>query len=219
MDIKELREKNNRPIFSVKDKEFENYGSIIDCDFSKIHDYLEHETEIPEQNNIYVAQNDNLEKIGETDRLKWKIFGGADIQAGYCNGNSHALGMLEWHNCPEINYAVTDMAIMLAEKSMVKNNKIDSSEVKVFFIPKGTGIALHSGVLHSAPCAVSAGGFRCLVVLSEGTNMPISREAIEEFRPLKMKNKWMLCHKDRKDLIESGAEAGIEGENITLHYK
>ncbi len=218
MDIKKLREKNSMPIYSVHDNEFNDYGKIIDFDFTEIHKYLESETEIPEFNNIYVACDNRLEKAAAVEYFKWQSFGGADIQAGYCNGNSHMLGMLEWHNCPEINYAVTDMAIMLAGKDQIKQGKIDSSEVKVFFIPKGTGIVLSSGVMHSAPCAVETGGFRCLVVLSEGTNMPISRETIEKFKPLKMKNKWMLCHKDRKDLIESGAVEGIEGENIILHY-
>lgn len=218
MDITKLRKKNSITIYSVSDKEFEDYGSVIDFDFTQIHNYLEHETNIPQFNNLYVAQDHILEKMVAFDYFKWQIFGGADIQAGYCNGNSHMLGMLEWHNCPEINYAATDMAVMLAEKNWANQRKIRSSDVKTFFIPKGTGIVLHSGVLHSAPCAVETEGFRCLVVLSEGTNMPISKEKIDEFKPLKMQNKWMLCHKDRKDLIRSGAMEGIEGENIILRY-
>lgn len=72
--------------------------------------------------------------------------------------------------------------------------------------------------LHFAPCRVREEGFRCLVVLTKGTNAPLEApvpEAKGEDRLLWMTNKWLLCHPESPQ-AEKGAFVGIRGENRTV---
>jgi len=56
--------------------------------------------------------------------------------------------------------------------------------------------------------------------LAKGTNTPIEKPAsiTAEDRLLFMRNKWLLAHPERKQLIEKGAYPGIIGPNIVVEY-
>lgn len=74
--------------------------------------------------------------------------------------------------------------------------------------------------MHFAPCKVNDDGFKCVVILPKGTNTPIIKqgEGVGEERLLFMKNKWIIAHGDRQDLINRGAHRGLIGINYELKY-
>lgn len=218
MGLEELRRKNRLPIYSVRDREFEAYGAVLDEDFSDIERYLLEETAIPEMGNVYVAHDEALGALPVSERVGRSVFGGGEIQSGYCNGNTHALSALEWHACPEVNYAATDLVLMLARHADIEADRIHSDRVRLFYLPRGTAVSLFPGTLHFAPCAVDPGGFKCLVTLTMGTNLPLPAGESRAERLLRLQNKWMLCHRERPDLIAAGAAEGIDGENLKLIY-
>lgn len=213
---------NDMKIYSVFDSEFCEYGRIIEnYDFSKLIEYAEKETDIPKQNNIYVASDKNMEALEIAEIIKNEIFGEMPIQIGYCNGVNSTYNGFEYHKCSEINIAVTDFCLVLGRTGQIKDNKFYIGDEKVFFVPKGICIEMFQTTLHLSPCRVYDEGFKDIVILLKGTNTPLSSRPVNtqgENGLLLQKNKWVLAHPERKQLISQGAYPGLIGENKKINY-
>lgn len=222
--LNKLNQLNNLEILSCSSKEFERYGKVIyGYDFNELVQYAEKNTNIPPSGNIYVGSVDEMEGIFPLfSSLKNNFYGGMDVQIGYCNGNNSFLNGLEYHKSSEINVAVTDMVLLLAKTTEIENDVLNSSLVKAFFIPRGTAVELYQTTMHFAPCKVTEHGFKCIVILPKETNTEISLNEKEiltnEDRYLFKRNKWLLVHGDKQDLITKGAFHGISGENLEVKF-
>ncbi|MGL6065415.1 MAG: DUF4867 family protein [Fusobacteriaceae bacterium] len=222
--LEKLNQLNNLEVLSCFDKEFEKYGKVIsEYDFNELVQYTEKNTLIPPSGNVYVGSVKEMEGIAPLFlSLKNNLYGGMNIQIGYCNGNNSFLNGLEYHKSSEIDVAVTDLVLLLAKTTEIKNNNLDSSVVKAFFLPKGLAVELYSTTLHFAPCKVTNKGFKCIVILPKETNTDIEKDKIEilteEDKFLFKRNKWLLVHRDKQDLIAKGAFLGISGENIEVKF-
>jgi len=221
MDILErLREKNpHLPLYGVTDPAFEKYGRVLShLDCTGLSDALEG-TPIPGEGNCYAASEPALEKLPLMDRLCRLVYGETEIQAGYCNGRGAVLNAEEYHKCSEVNYTTTGLVLLLALPEDLRDGTLDSGNVVGFYLPPEVPVEIYPRVLHFAPCRITPGGFRCLVVLERGTNAPllggVDTAAHGEEKLLWMKNKWMVCHPDSPQAAK-GAYVGITGENLTL---
>lgn len=222
MMLEHLNNVNDVKIYSVYDKEFDEYGTVLKgFDFTPWIEYVKNETPIPEKNNIYVASDSNMENdhlFCDTQNI---VYGGMPIQVGYCNGRNTTYNGFEYHKCSEINIAVTDFMLVLGLKRQIKDNKFYVGNEKVFFVPSGTAIEMYQTTLHLSPCRVCDDGFKDIVVLQRGTNTPLEEKCENdnsESKLLLQKNKWVIAHKDREPLIKQGAYAGLIGENKELKY-
>jgi hypothetical protein len=209
-------------IESVFNDSFKTYGKLINgFPFEQIVDYMENVSEIPVNGNVYIASVPEMEDKPLQDILSKSFFGEMPIQIGFCNGTNSSLNGLEYHKGSEINYAVTDMVLLLGNIWQIENNNFDSNDVKAFYVPKGTALEMYATTLHFAPCKTTDQGFKCVVILPEGTNLPL-KEKIAKTTPedelLFMSNKWLIVHQDAQKLIESGAYFGIKGNNIAVKY-
>jgi hypothetical protein len=220
-----LNQKNKLTLEAVNDPSFLTYGKVITgYDFADLIQTMELSTSIPEQENIYVASEPMLEKHPVKRRLESNFYGEMNAQIGYCNGRNSTLNGLEYHKGSEINIAVTDLVLLLGRVQDIVNNTYYSKNVRAYFIPKGTAIELYETTLHFAPCKVHDSGFKCIVILPEGTNSPLKtplgqrKNLNDEDKLLFMKNKWLIAHPDRKPLIEKGAHPGIIGENLEIMF-
>jgi len=234
MDILEkLNSVNDVPVVSVFSEDFAQYGRVLEgFDFSSLTKYMEEKTEIPENGNVYVASVEEMEKFPIYETLRDAIYGGMEIQIGYCNGRNSTYNGFEYHKGSEINVAVTDFMLILGHVWQIKDNHFDNKDAKVFFVPKGTAIEMFQTTLHLSPAKVTDSGFKGIVVLPRGTNTPLSDEAKAardkivsekgeencEQRLLLQKNKWVIAHPQREPLIKQDAFAGIIGENKELKY-
>lgn len=204
-------------IKTIKSASFKKYGRIIeDQRFKKIERYLSSETEIPEKGNNYQADlkyfsNSKLKKEIEKD-----YYGEMSVEIGYCNGNNSHLNGLEYHNGSEINIAVTDLILLLGEKKDINHNGYNSENVEAFYLEEGSVIELYGNSLHFAPCKVNNEGFKCAVILLNETNLDLDNENHND-PYLFAKNKWLLVHPDKKDLINKGAAPAINGNNIKVN--
>lgn len=82
----------------VTDESFKKYGKVIsNLDFSDLLEKM-NATQVPED-VIYVPSMECLEKSDVAQKLKNSIYGGLDIQIGYCNGHNKSLNALEYHRC------------------------------------------------------------------------------------------------------------------------
>lgn len=221
--LKYLNKINDYEIYSVEDEEFKEFGKIIkNYNFSSIETLVERETEIPENGNIYVGSWKKGEDLEIYNEVKNGLYGGMDIQIGYCNGKNSKLNGLEYHKGSEINVAVTDFVLFLGNTNNILEGEIKSEKIKAFYIKKGEAIEIYQTTMHFAPCKVDEKGFKSIVILPRGTNTDIDIKnkiiKTQEDNYLFKKNKWLLVHEDKGDLIEKGAYNGIIGTNLELKY-
>ncbi|APH06897.1 DUF4867 domain-containing protein [Bacillus weihaiensis] len=217
-----MKEANHHVDFHHIDEDaFSEFGRVLlNIEIDELVQYMD-TTEIPEDGNVYVASVEEMEQTHIEKRFRETVYGGLPIQIGYCNGVNSTLNGLEYHKGNEINIAITDFVLLLGKVQDINGNSYESSKVKAFYVPKGAVIELYSTTLHFAPCKVEDEGFKAIVVLPKGTNLPLSKEVsqlTEEDSLLFMTNKWLLAHPKRQVLIEKGAYPGIKGENIQIYY-
>lgn len=222
--LKRLNEINDIEIFDVKDPCFLSYGRIVEgIDCQELISYMEEQTQIPEEGNIYLASVPAMEQTNAAKRFEESVYGQMPIQIGYCNGRNSTYNGFEYHKGSEINIAVTDFMLVLGHTWEIKDNTYRIEDAKVFFVEEGTAIEMYQTTLHLSPCKTSDEGFKDVVILPRGTNTPLENKktnaaGLGEERLLLQKNKWVIAHPKREPLIKQGAYPGLLGENKELYY-
>ena len=213
-----LRKKNpGLPLYSVTDPEFKRYGRILAGETGELAQALD-TCAIPEEGNCYHASEPVLEQVSLMKDMKRVVFGDMPIEAGYCNGRGFQLNAMEYHKCSEVNFTTTGLVLLLGLPEQLDDGKFDSADVVGFYLPAGVLVEVFPLVLHFAPCRITEGGFRCLVILEKGTNEEldsVNTLAEGEEKMLWMRNKWLTCHPDSPQQ-KNGAFVGISGDNSTL---
>ena len=220
--LERLNQVNDVPVTSVYDPAFAPFGRVVTgYDFSGLIGYMENCTEIPENGNIYKPSIPEMEALPVMEQVKNGLYGGMDIEIGYCNGRNTTYNGFEYHKGSEINVAVTDFMLVLGHVWEIKDDTYRVEDARVFFVPRGTAIEMYQTTLHLSPCRVCDEGFKGVVILPRGTNTPLESkgEAVEpEGSLLLQKNKWVIAHPEREPLIRQGAHPGLLGENKELKY-
>lgn len=220
--IERLRARNQAAVYPVTDERFLTYGRIVEgYDFHEWIGYMEKETQIPPEGNVYLASVKELEDMEVFQAIQNRFYGGMPVQAGYCNGRNTTYNGFEYHKGSEINIAVTDFMLVLGHVWDIRDNTYRTEDAEVFFVEQGTAIEMYQTTLHLSPCRVCDQGFKDIVVLPRGTNTPLrdaGKRVEKEERLLLMMNKWVLAHPEREPLIRQGAYPGMLGENRELFY-
>ncbi len=222
MTLERLNQVNDVPVLSVRDPSFTTYGRVITgYDFSGLLSFMERETAIPEDGNIYVASVPAMESDPVVEQIQHVFYGGMPIEVGYCNGRNTTYNGFEYHKGSEINVAVTDFMLVLGHTWLLREGTYRVEDAQVFFVERGTAIEMYQTTLHLSPCRVTDEGFRGIVILPRGTNTPLAKRMESddpESRLLLQTNKWVIAHPEREPLIRQGAFPGLLGENRELHY-
>ena len=217
-----LNQVNDVPVHSVLGPEFASYGRVVTgYDLSGMIAYMEKNTPIPENGNVYVASVPEMEALPVVAELQKKFYGDMPIEVGYCNGRNTTWNGFEYHKGSEINVAVTDFMLILGHVWQIENNTYRFENANVFFVPKGTAVEMYQTTLHLSPCRVCEEGFKGVVILPRGTNTPLEDKTPNddpESKLLLQRNKWVIAHPEREPLIKQGAYPGLLGKNKELHY-
>lgn len=221
MSFERLKEKNPDLSFCpVTDAAFAQYGRIITgYPLDEVLGVMEHK-EIPECGNKYIASDPDLMHTDFASMMTSHFYAGIPCQVGYCNGNTDRLNAMEYHKCSELDIAATDLVLLLSDVRMIHDNQLSSDQVTAFYVPRGTAVELYATTLHFAPCRVSPEGFKSIIVLTAGTNEPLSslpEAAAAEDHLIWMKNKWLIAHQDSVP-ASKGAYVGIHGENLQIRF-
>ncbi len=219
----ELIAKNSTSmILSVRSSRFEQYGHVIEG--LNVQDLLEKAAEItpiPNEGTIYVPSQKELESFDVVKALE-SYFDNQPIQVGFCNGKNQSMNGLEYHKSPEVIMAVTDCVLFLCPFDHLRDfDQVRTIDAELFYLPQGAVVLIKANVLHLAPCMVEPEGFKAIIVLPKDTNEPLDKEELEkrdssqakEDRLLFKKNKWMLAHPERVQLVSQHVHVGLVGEN------
>lgn len=214
--INKLRKLNSEiKIYSIYDKEFAKYGKVIDFDTTEIVTEAK-KIYLPTEGSLYEPSIESLEKLSCSQNLCMMLTGGLGAQIGMVRGYSNKLNGLEYHKSSEINVAVTPIVLLFGLQYEMNGETYDSSKIEAFYLEEGDIIEVFSTTLHFCPCQVSDSGFGAIVILPKGTNTLLDERTDDKI--LFKKNKWLICHKDNKSLIDLGVHPGIHGENYQIKY-
>lgn len=220
--LEHLNQVNDVPVLSVHSPEFASYGNVVTgYDFSQLIEYMEKETPIPENGNIYVASVPEMEQFPVVEQVQKITYGDMPIQVGYCNGRNTTYNGFEYHKGSEINVAITDFVLILGHSWDIKDNTYRVEDAQPFFVEKGTAIEMFQTTLHLSPCRICDEGFKGIVILPRGTNTPLEckpQNPTGEAQLLLQRNKWVIAHPEREPLIKQGAHPGLLGVNKELKY-
>ncbi len=217
--FEELRKANPQiDLQEVYSEAFRPYGKVIHTfDPATLIQLSERVVPIPEEGSRYFPAVSELDTHTDADILRNQYFGQLDAQIGICHGHNSYLNALEFHKSSEINIAVTDLVLLLADqREMESDNRISSNKVKGFYLHKGDVVEVYATTLHFCPCEVE-NGFSCIVVLPRNTNKPLDDSDDQKDELLFAKNKWLLAHEDNQTLINRGAKAKIYGKNLEVN--
>lgn len=204
----------------VTSRAFKPYGKVIKGYY--LHSLAEamESTECPDDAVVYYPSIKELESLKVYKQFSEEAYGGMPIQIGFCNGRNHLLNAVEYHRDSELNYACTDLILLVGKVSDIgKDFTYDTKKMQAFFVKKGTLIEVYATTLHYAPISAEENAnFRCVVVLPKGTNEPLparGKAHTKEDKLLTHVNKWLIAHEE-SGLGETGAFVGLKGENIRL---
>lgn len=205
-------------ILSVIAPEFSSYGTIhptVELPEMRRFLYGVEQTEFEH----YVPCEERLMELPEADQFKDDIFGQVPCQVGWYYGNCNKLNAVEYHKCSEVLYLYGDGVLILGHLWDIKEDRLNTDTMKVFYVPANTCVELYGTTLHYAPCKAGKAPIMQIVVQSKGTNTPLLKPAEgkeAENRYLLQRNKWVLGHPEAAELLGPDAFIGLEGKNITI---
>jgi hypothetical protein len=208
-------------IYPVDDKAFSQYGKMYrGLDAEPVLSYLKENAAPEEKRGYYEASVKGMEvESSFKEYVKNNIFGGMDIQIGWCYGwNTKMMGM-EYHKGSEVIVAATDCVVLLGRYEDIEfcngRPSYDSSKTEAFYIEEGAVVELYPCTLHLSPTQTKADEqFITGVILDKGTNDTLSftPQADAERSMLAAKNKWMLLHSE----LAVPKFGVVTGENIEI---
>lgn len=221
--LEHLQACNTMPVYDAHSDAFRSYGRFVKGDYFKKELEVLETMPIPSEGNQYIPSVKELEIPEIKAKIEKELYGGMEIQIGYCNGRNSTINGFEYHKGSEINAAACDFVLALGHVWEIDDLHYDISKAKLFLFRKGDVFEMYQTTLHLSPIKVCDEGFRDLVVLPKGTNTDLETEKTAhpedpETRLLIKKNKWVISHPDRKPLIDQGAYPGVMGENYELKY-
>lgn len=201
-------------IYPLTSESYARYGELLSpAPYEELLARLA-DTPIPLSGNTYVPAAEPLEIKSELSRISNERYAGVRAQIGFCNGHSHKINCVEYHNHEEIDLAGTDMVLFLGRLEDMYGMSIDTDRLACFFVPAGTVLTFLTGTLHFAPCQVHSSGFRCGVILQRGTNAPIPPE--KRHGAYFAQSKWLIGHAESRQVREMHAACGLTGKNLEV---
>ena len=201
-------------IHNCSDPLFNEYGTFLGSGYEDIVSYLIQNSPMPNETNLYERDDEKMHLLPSYDKICKSVYPNEKVEIGYCNGYNSHLNCLEYHDCKEVDVAASDIILLLAKQEDIdENDKLDSSKAKAFLLKKGEAVILNPYIFHYSPCKLSKDGFKCAIILTDGTNKDL------DYKPEDIKlwkeNKWLYAHKESAP-AQAGAYIGITGENIVV---
>jgi hypothetical protein len=151
-----------------------------------------------------------------------RAFGGLEsLQIGWIGGRNKKCTMLEYHKCPQLVLAYTEMLMLLGHSTDIQMPAAtyDLSLLNIFYVPRGTIFEIHPLVLHGLPIHLSEEeGFLCVEVHPEGTNdfLKFDLQNCDAGPMLSARNRWVITHPSDHSSNRVTTHGGLRGRSIKL---
>ena len=125
---------------------------------------------------------------------------------------------MEYHKSPEVLVAITDLILIVGKKEDITSDFTYNTEyMEIFIVSAGIAVELDTSTLHYCPCEVDKDGFKCVAVMTRGSNTEIKglHSKMGEDQLLFAQNKWLIAHPD-SELAKQGAYIGLKNCNILV---
>ena len=215
--LEKLRSANpGRKIYTVSDPEFGTYGVLHpEVRVPKMKEYA-YSRSMPADE----PKNDDYMKMDEAVFFTHHIYGETACQVGFFANSVNKLNGLEYHKCSEVLVEFEPVVLIVGHIWDIKEEKIDSSQLELFYVPADTCVELFATTLHFAPCQATPAGVRQVMCQTDTTNTdllePEKKSGLGENRLLYQRNKWLLIHPEAAADFGPEAVQGITGENIEI---
>jgi hypothetical protein len=218
--LEKLQEANpDKKILNIQDPEFATYGTVHPhIQVPKMREYVYGKDMMPEE--VYVACEEDLMQMDESVYFTQFAYGETACQIGYYTGFGTTLNALEYHKCSEVLVEFEPVVLILGHIWDIRDGKVDTSDLKLFYVPAGTCVELYATTLHFAPCMATPAGVRQVVCQTATTNTDLHHPELMtdegENKFLYQRNKWVLIHPEAAASFEANAVQGITGENLAV---
>lgn len=217
--LEKLREKNpDLKIQPLDSPEFRVYGMVHpEVNAPKMKEFVK--AHKPECEELYIPCEKELMEMEESRVFKENLFGQMDCQIGYYYGRGTKLNAVEYHKCSEVLVLFEAAVLALGSVWDIEEGRLDSSRMKLFYVPADTCVELYATTLHFSPLMATQNGVSQVVVQASGTNTPLlvdRKDRITTDKYLLERNKWVLAHAEYMNELGENAYEGIVGDNITL---
>ncbi|MGM9904900.1 DUF4867 family protein [Lactobacillus sp.] len=203
-------------ILEASDPDFAQYGVKYDYPLDEIEQVMA-QVEMPAKGSSYLQKIPALEKTETIQRIGRDVFAGMPVDAGATIGHTDDFSAFEYHQCSELNIMLDDVLMVLAKRQTLdQRGKIDpQKDGQLFYVPKGSIVELYNTTLHYAPIQITKAGYKVIVVVLHGTNLPLP-DGFKSDNPRVVKQgKFQVVHPSRKDKIAQGYQVALTGDLLT----
>ncbi|MBC8536102.1 DUF4867 family protein [Feifania hominis] len=207
----------------IKSTAFAKYGRVYEEEFdtSVYLDFLAKKVTLPKNTPTSFFPNaKKMTKCPASVDIARYVFGGLNIQVGYSASLNSRVNQLEYHKTSEVSVGLNDHILFLGDPARLFNNRFDTGDLEIFYVPADTLYELYPRVLHSMPCKVSAEGCRNAVInLDTAYHAPSFKGTYTaESKILILVNTWLIAHRQTPGAAEAGIPLSLDGENIEIRY-
>ena len=110
-----------------------------------------------------------------------------------------------------------DILMVLGKRQILdQRGQIDpQKDGQLFYVPKGSVVELYNTTLHYAPIQITNAGYKVIVVVLQGTNLPLP-DGFKSDNPRVVKQgKFQVVHPSRTDKIAQGYQVALTGDLLT----
>ena len=134
---------------NVHDIEFKQYGRALDVDTAEFVATMKAKEAIKE-GVVYEPSDADLEALPLFKQMQDEVYGGLEVEFGFCSGYNNKLNAVEYHRSSEIDIAATDLILMLGRQQDIDytNNTYETKNIECFFVPAGTAVSPYTFSLH-----------------------------------------------------------------------
>ena len=131
---------------------------------------------------VYEPSDADLEALPLFKQMQDEVYGGLEVEFGFCSGYNNKLNAVEYHRSSEIDIAATDLILMLGRQQDIDytNNTYETKNIECFFCTSrysSRTLCDNSSLMHHVKKIMK--NSVVVVVLPKGTNLPLQAKPVE----------------------------------------
>lgn len=161
----------------LTDLAFLDYGvSYTQYDVCELQQSMDVQVPIPAPTLLYryISLYPAMEKLPVVQQIGRDVLLGRCIEAGEWLGHAEALTAVEFYQGSEVNVSSTDVVMVIGKRGQSYDGVFNAEkDAKLSSVPLGTVVESSSDTCYYSPCEAVLSGFKFIVLLIAGSNVPL----------------------------------------------